>query len=139
MKRHAALQDLSRDHHSTLALAQKIIRAVGANDETAVLALTKKVKDFEGELKAHFEKEECSVFRLLSENHPEYPLIGQEYLDEHKVLLRYSRQVILAPSLANLEAFAILLRDHTRKEERILFPLVEECFSEAELLSIDEE
>lgn len=139
MKRHTALLSLSREHHSTLSLAQKIIRAVDASDDASIPALTKMVNDFESELEKHFRKEELGVFRLLAANHPEHQAVGQKYLDEHKTLLNYSRQVVLAPSLANLEAYAILLRDHTRREERVLFPLVEACFSETELLSITTE
>lgn len=136
MKRHIALQDLSRDHHGTLSLAQKIIRAVQTNDESAVAALTEKVREFHSELETHFQKEEQGVFRLLFEKHPEHKPMGQIYLNEHKMLLNYSHQVTQAPSLAHLEVFAMLLKDHTRREERVLFPLLEKCFSEVELMSI---
>lgn len=139
MKRHTALQSLSRDHHSTLSLAQKIIRAVQANDESAIAVLTEAVSNFHSDLELHFQKEECGVFRILLENHPEHASIIPTYLDEHKLLLNYSHQVTRTPSLGHLEAFAMLLKDHTRREERVLFPLVEECFSETELLSIHKE
>ncbi len=139
MKRHNALKSLSREHHLTLSLAQKIIRAVEANDESAIPELATLVKDFDNDLKEHFQKEERGLFRVLSENYSEFQSVSQEYLDEHKLLLSYSRKVILSPSMENLAAYAVLLKAHTRKEERVLFPLVEQCFSEAELSSIAKE
>lgn len=136
MKRHPALQYLSHEHHATLSLAQRILRAAQRDDESALAELTAKVRDFHPDLEMHFQKEESGVFHPLCKLYPEHIPLAQTYLDEHKLLLAYSHQATESPSLAHLAQFALLLKEHTRREERDLFPLIEACFSEAELTSI---
>lgn len=137
MKRHVGLQDISREHQHTLSLAQQIIRAVQADDDELMDALSKKAHTFyERELKPHFQQEEDSFFRILSQEYSEHQDLVDGYLDEHKILRKLASQLDDLSSHQQLEAFALLLKSHTRREERELFPMIETCFTEAQLQAV---
>ena len=138
MKRHVGLQDISREHQHTLSLAQQIIRAVQANDLNVMDSLTKKAHTFyHQELKPHFQQEEDSFFRILSQEYPEHQPLVANYLAEHKMLSDMAVQLGSASTSHQLlEDFALLLKSHTRKEERELFPMIEFCFTESQLRTI---
>ena len=134
MKRHPALQAISREHHQTLSLSQQIIRAVKDNNLELMNELSEKVAIFsEQDLKPHFKKEEESFFKVIAQEYPEHQSTADIYLNEHKQLLEMG-SAITSASPQQLEDFAILLKSHTRNEERILFPLIEKCFSEEQLV-----
>ena len=137
MKRHPALQDFSREHQHTLSLAQQIIRAVQANKTEVMEELAGKVYAFyENELKKHFKQEEETFFKILIQEYPQYKSLAEGYLKEHSELLNMAIKLGCNPSSQlskELETFALLLKSHTRKEERELFPMIEDCFTEQQL------
>ena len=137
MKRHPALQTFSREHQHTLSLAQQIIRAVKTEDQPLLFDLKGKVYRFyKDELIPHFEHEEASFFKIIADNYPQYHQLIEPYLAEHKTLLAMAKRIGELSEddhlSDELEAFAILLKSHTRKEERELFPMIEDCFSDSE-------
>ena len=139
MKRHFSLQKFSHDHQHTLALALRIKNALAKQDKSEFLALSQEVCDFyQSVLKSHFNNEENSFFLILSKQYPEHNLMVNNYLAEHKKLRNLVRQLAEEPKDASqlLNDFAILLKSHTRNEERELFPLIEATFSDKELHSV---
>ena len=125
MKRSAALQPLSREHHSALKLAKACERAVLARDEATLalaLACRHALQVYADELAAHFLCEERTLLPLLTGT-PEQSL-AERTLSEHSQL-----HDLLAGLRRNdaeaLHRFGIGLAAHVRFEERELFPALE--------------
>ena len=105
MKRHSVLIELSQEHHHTLALCLRILRAPEQNHQTDI---TKHYVDLE----QHFIHEETLFAPLWDKlNRPE--------------LRRLFREAQFDRAEWNT-TFATLLRDHARFEERELFPAMEQ-------------
>src|SRR5688500_18476139 len=69
IKRHAALQALSRDHHHGLLLSWKLREGIKRKIEPA--RMMKYIRWFwVTQLKPHFEEEEKHVFTVLDRSHP---------------------------------------------------------------------
>jgi len=129
MKRHIALQPLSREHHGALLLAQLLRTDVpdyaglpSANPEKALYAR----KLFQETLERHFEKEE-TIFNQSKGLHKDIDILIEEIIAEHKTLTRLFHE--LAPATVSseqLNSLGQLLNTHVRKEERVLFPLLEQ-------------
>lgn len=123
MKRSAALQPLSREHHTALTLAKACERAAQSRDKEQVAKTCQHViQAFSDELEPHFQVEEQSLLPLLhdAENRP----LEQRTLADHRqlrVLLDGLRQ----NDIAALDNFGKLLSAHVRFEERELFPTLE--------------
>ena len=121
MKRSAALQPLSREHHSALKLAQACQRAALARDEAAA-ACQNALQVYADELAAHFFCEEQTLLPLLLAT-PQQPL-AERTLAEHRQL--YALLAGLRRNdAAALQRFGVCLAAHVRFEERELFPALE--------------
>lgn len=129
MKRHIALQPLSREHHGALLLAQLLRTDVpdyaglpSGNLEKALYAR----KLFQETLERHFEKEE-TIFNQSKDLHNDIDTLIEEIIAEHKTLTRLFHELAPATvSSVQLNSLGQLLNTHIRKEERILFPLLEQ-------------
>ncbi len=121
MKRSAALQPLSREHHTALKLAKACERAALAGDEIA-LACRNALQAYADELAAHFLCEEQTLLPLLTGT-PEQSLADRT-VSEHRQL-----QALLEGLRRNdadaLQRFGVCLAAHVRFEERMLFPALE--------------
>lgn len=119
MKRHAALQQLSREHHIALKLARLARFACDSGNEAAILEASRTISEhFQEEIDAHFEREEIDLL-------PAMAAIGEtelvrRTLAEHLELRTVSGQ-LQHPTAACLARFGQLLYDHVRFEERELF------------------
>ena len=139
MKRHESLAPLSREHHSALILAQLIKRnapdyrgmptTIGDKVEYALTV-------YNNDLKKHFTKEEAMLQEVKS-IHPAIAKLAEEIIAEHTLL------TVLFLSLKNTwDQEAVLnelgneLDAHIRKEERVLFPLIQEYCTEEMLQKI---
>jgi len=129
IKRHIALQGLSRDHHHGLLLAWKIRKGFSKNIPTERM---KNYVDwfFETYLIPHFDLEEAHIF----------PVLGMEHegvvraLAEHRRLIRlYREQEDLHVVLTRIEEE---LEQHIRFEERQLFNEIQRVASPAQLAKI---
>jgi hypothetical protein len=120
MKRDARLHALSSDHHHALVLARRIERAAVASVAEAAADLR---GHFDRELAPHFAVEE----RVLL---PALRLAGLDALAERTLADHASLREHLAAAERGehprLLAFAALLTEHVRFEERELFPACEE-------------
>lgn len=132
MKRDEALAPLSREHHSSLILAQLLKKSApdyrdlpGKPVEKAVYAMAQ----YEANIKDHFIKEEVILERMKG-LHPEIARLTGEIKDEHVQLRALFKSLNTADDLENrLNLLGNLLYDHIRKEERVLFPLLQENYT----------
>lgn len=134
MRRHLALQPLSREHHKGLLLAQLL-----RNDapDYKGLPIDRKgkiiyaISSYKDELHNHFQKEEA-ILAIARSIKIELDQLIDEILNEH-VLLRNQFDSLDTDSTTEeaLHELGICLNNHIRKEERILFPLLESCCSES--------
>jgi len=123
MKRSEALQPLSREHHTALALAKACERAVQSRDEEKVNKTCQRViQAFSDELEPHFQYEEQSLLPLLRS--PENQPLEQRTWEDHRQL-RALLDGLRQNNIEALDRFGKLLSDHVRFEERELFPMLE--------------
>ena len=116
MKRHPLLIELSQEHHHTLALCVRILRAPETDHRHDI---TEHFIDLE----KHFAKEETMFAPLWDKlNRAD---LRSRFEQEHARLRELFRHAQWNDAAWNTE-FATLLRDHARFEERELFPALEE-------------
>ncbi len=133
MKRHPALQTLSRDHQHALAVALALTRATA---QSAPAAAREFLSFWHSEGGAHFRSEEEILLPAYAARaDPRHPAVVQTLID-HIVIRRDAALVEGAPELATLQALGVQLSAHVRLEERELFPLVEETLPEDELRAV---
>ncbi|MCB9034647.1 MAG: hemerythrin domain-containing protein [Chitinophagales bacterium] len=130
LKRHIALQAVSREHHHTLLFCWKIRE--GLRKEIA----TKRIKLYAdwfwtNYLQAHFEHEEQYILPLLDEKNPLY----QQTINEHNTIqdLFLTNTNDLKESLAQIDTAIVA---HIRFEERKLFAFIQEHANEEDLQSL---
>lgn len=132
MKRHAALQSLSREHHSALVLALACKRAAESGDEGRMRETSATaVSSFATELEPHFREEEHALLPLL--NQAGRPELVQRTLDEH-MLLRGLVDALNKQEYSRLAEFGKALSDHVRFEENELFPGAEQAVPAEQLV-----
>ena len=129
MKRHRALQPLSRDHHIALTVALKLRRATETDaDEVREAFLAFWTENGAG----HFRVEEDVLLPAFAEHgDPDDPRVVTMLLDH--VRIRAQARAI-ARGGADVDALHTLgsaLERHVRLEEREVFPLIEEALSPA--------
>jgi hemerythrin-like domain-containing protein len=130
MKRAAALQPLSHDHHAGLAFVARLRRALRTGTDLA---------DWPDEIAAfwrdhlvpHFADEEATVLPVLEAG---APALAEQMTREHREVERIVREVEATP--ASLERFADALAAHIRFEERETFPAAERLADAATLAAI---
>lgn len=131
LKRHKALQPLSRDHHHGLLLSWKIRSGFSKNIEFERI---KSYADwfFEHQLIPHFDLEEEHIFPLLEADND----MVKRALAEHRRLKRlFAETKDVEKSLHKIEEE---LEQHIRFEERILFPEIQKNATDAQLALIED-
>ena len=123
MKRSAALQPLSREHHTALTLAKTCERAAqsGVAGQVAT-ACQRALLAFTNELEPHFQIEEQSLLPLL--NSAENQQLVQRTLADHREL-RSLIEGLRQNDAEALDSFGKRLSAHVRFEVRELFPALE--------------
>ncbi len=131
-RRHESLIPLSHGHHHGLVLSLRIRRTLARSglDADALRELARAVVAFfESDLAWHFAAEEEGLFPLMEANLGRLALI-EELREEHDRFRAWiealRRSMKTTPSAETLQAFGVLLHDHIRKEERVLFPIFEQ-------------
>ena len=139
MKRHEALKPLSREHHGALLLAQVLRNDVPDYKGMPTLVADKAayaLETFRNSLQPHFDKEEQVLAKVKNCN-AELDILIDEIKNEH---------IELSASFLSLAQAAVpekvlhqlgeKLITHIRKEERVLFPLIETSCSDKLLSDI---
>jgi hemerythrin-like domain-containing protein len=132
MKRSEALAPLSRDHHQGLFVALQLKRA---EPGTAASARQAFVSFFEEDGARHFRAEEEVLLPAYARHaEPDRPEVVR-VLVEHVELRRRAQDLAATPEpeVAELRELGERLEAHIRHEERVLFPMIEEALTEAEL------
>jgi iron-sulfur cluster repair protein YtfE (RIC family) len=131
IKRHKALQPLSRQHHFGLLFSWKLRKGFSKNIEMERMQEYAKWF-YEHEIKPHFKDEEKYLFPILEDDNE----LVERALKEHRRLKRlFNDTKNTEKSLNNLEEE---LDAHIRFEERILFNEIQKVATEAQLEKIEE-
>ncbi|MFT3747267.1 MAG: hemerythrin domain-containing protein [Agriterribacter sp.] len=129
MKRHEALAPLSREHHGALILAQVMKRGAPAYKGMPVDTEGKivyAIDFFYAHLTEHFGREEAILEKVKNVNE-EIDALSKEIVREHEALKNGFIELKAADDkIAALDELGKMLEAHVRKEERVLFPLIEE-------------
>jgi len=136
MKRASELAALSREHHHSLRLAKRCLDTLASGDEKALRALCREIAaDFDTTWERHFADEEAVIFSVTDTLDGEIRELGRRLVAEHDRMRELARRMAQG-DCSGLESFGRLLRDHTRLEERRLFPLVERSFTPEQLAAV---
>ncbi|UPS91594.1 hemerythrin domain-containing protein [Bizionia sp. M204] len=129
LKRHKALQPLSREHHHGLLLSWKIRSGFSKNVSVERM---KTYADwfFENHLIPHFELEEAEIFSILDSQNE---LVKKALADHRRLKRLFAEDSSLDKSLSKIEEE---LEQHIRFEERILFPEIQKVATEEQLQHI---
>ncbi len=131
MKRHDALAALSRDHHHALVVAQRLKRA---GETTAAEAREAFLDYWRADGQRHFrEEEEILLPTYAGFADPDQPLVARVLID-HIRIRRLAHEVAGdSPDVDVLQMLGEQLGEHVRREERELFPLLEQALPDTEL------
>lgn len=131
MKRHDALAPLSRDHHHALVVAQRLKRA---GEATAANARQAFLEYWRADGQRHFREEEDILLpSFAGYGDPEAPIVARVLIDHVRIRRLADEVAAERPPIGVLQALGEQLGDHVRREERELFPLIEQALPEAEL------
>ncbi|MBR9853450.1 MAG: hemerythrin domain-containing protein [Algicola sp.] len=126
IKRHSALQGVSREHHHGLLLSWKIRTGLSKNISPERI---KKYMDwfFQNYLIPHFELEETYIFPIIGNDHPWI----KKALKDHKELTElFTSPIADVSTLGQVEE---KLEQHIRFEERQLFNHIQEVANDVQL------
>lgn len=132
IKRHTALQPISREHHHGLLLSWKIRQGFSFGIATERM---KKYTDWfwKNQLQSHFDFEESYIFPILVKEHK----LIKKALREHRRLKRLFAATDKIER--NLSLIEEELTAHIRFEERVLFQEVEAIATTEQLETIQRE
>ncbi len=137
MKRAEQLQKLSREHHGSLVMAKNITEIAENGSEADLLEAIKTVTQYyDDELELHFQHEERTIFSLIFRQYKEHIGTATALLKEHGFIRMLIPKLTLDTAREDLAEFALVLKNHTRMEERELFPIIESLFSDEQLDAI---
>ena len=141
MKRDESLAPLSRDHHGSLILAQLLKKNApvykGLPTEPAEKAKYAQ-EQFTAHIKSHFIKEEA-ILELIKDCDEAVIDLAADVFNEHQQLEDLFSALSTTDDLvATMHILALTLQDHIRKEERVLFPLLQQHCSAEQLQEIHE-
>lgn len=139
MKRHESLAPLSREHHPSLLLAQLLKENAPAYKGMPADPPSKAAyanKQFVSSIQPHFRKEEQMLEKVKNLD-AGIELLAAEIVQEHRELEAAFLAIAASADLVNdLDKLGKSLEQHIRKEERVLFPLIEKYCPEEKLLEI---
>jgi len=139
MRRHESLAPLSREHHSSLLLAQLLKKDAPAYRGMPAEPASKAayaIEQFLSSIQPHFRKEEQMLGKVKKLN-TEIDVLADEIIQEHRELTDDFIAIRLSGDLVgDLDKLGKKLEKHIRKEERILFPLIEQYCPEEMLAAI---
>ena len=131
LKRHAALQPLSREHMGGLIQARSLRQTADLDREDRVRAIAEFVDAWRSEIRPHFDDEERLLLPLVRSS-----ALRDRLLDEHATLRGLAERCEREPEVAASDAelvrqLGVKLHDHIRWEEREFFEAVQRDHPEA--------
>lgn len=125
LKRHEALQPLSREHMNGLVMARNLKRAADGTEADRRRVVEDFLHAWKSEIAHHFDDEERLLMDLIAAAD-----VRDRLLDEHRVLRDLAHRCendrdAIARDPQTLRQLGVLLHDHIRWEERVLFELVQ--------------
>lgn len=139
LKRHESLKPLSRHHMIALHLALKLSRVGTDKSKLTPQEMKEELREFwEPNGQQHFREEEEVVLTAFAKY---APINRPEIIDmllEH-VTIRSLIDTILTSTTLELEQMhelSNILEAHVRKEERIIFPMIEKALPEEVLIEL---
>ena len=139
MKRHPSLAPLSRDHHAALILAQLLKENAPAYKglPTSVSGKAEYAAAFyKTHLIKHFVQEEKMLKKLGSKNEVLATLASEIFYEHERLTEMFTSIGSSDGQVKVLNQLGYELEAHIRKEERMLFPLLQQHCSEEELKSL---
>ena len=140
MNRHESLAPLSREHHTALILAQLLKKGAPVYKGLPTLPKDKArfaEKMFANILQQHFTKEE-TLLEIVKGYHEEIKKLALEITQEHAQLTVGFNSLDSTIDLEEkMDVLGKALDRHIRKEERVLFPLIQQYCPAEILASID--
>ncbi|MAU16955.1 MAG: cation-binding protein [Muricauda sp.] len=132
IKRHSALQGVSREHHHGLLLCWKIRTGLSKNIPPERI---KAYVDwfYETYLVPHFDMEETYIFPILGKDHP---WIRKAFADHRRLNRLFTTPTANMKTLGQIEE---TLEQHIRFEERQLFNHVQQVASATQLEIIEKQ
>ena len=141
MKRDGALVPLSRDHNRSLILAQLLRKNAPVYRDLPAEPWNKAKYaqgQFEANIKTHFSKEE-KMLNKVKDCHAAVGVVADDIKSEHQKPVALFSSLTNTDDLANtMDLPAVTLPDYIRKEERELFPLLQQHCSLAQIQEIYE-
>lgn len=141
MKRHEVLVPLSREHHYALILAQLLKKDAPNYNGLPTDAIGKveyTLQLFKSKLKHHFAVED-KLLAVAKHYHHSIAHLTEEIKSEHEQLTKMILELSKSKQLENdLDKLGTFLEMHVRKEERILFPLIQEHCDETTMQQLKE-
>lgn len=135
MKRTKELEWLARQHHTALVLARSVQRVDPGDSEAVAAAIAQVLRNFDGELDAHFRFEEE---RLL----PALESVGEGERVRHTLVDHAGLRDLVARlrtgEATSLKPYGELLNAHIRFEDRDLFVVAETLLPPEILATLDE-
>jgi iron-sulfur cluster repair protein YtfE (RIC family) len=137
MRRHSSLIPLSQDHHHGLVLAQLIKKGAPVYEKLpkTLEAKVEYTKNFyKNDLSYHFYEEEKILYPSVKNKNKELDNLFNEIFSEHSEITSLIDALASSDQQGEiLNKLGFLLESHIRKEERKLFPAVQEVLTSAEL------
>ena len=143
MKRHKSLIFISHDHYHGLQLAQ-LIRKNAPKFKNLPNELEGKknytINFYENDLLHHFYLEENIILPAVKGRNKEIDKLFEEIIIEHKNIEKSIESLKENTNIEDkLNEIGILLQNHIRKEEQILFEKIQKELTENELQKLEEE
>lgn len=144
MFRHEALRPLSRRHQGVLLFARDLkyhLKALREDRDSPHPDVVAKLLAFWPVLQRHFEAEETLLVpRILDaapDGHPALDRLRRDHARVRELVTRLQDDTAAADDLDLLQELRDLLHDHTRDEERVLYPFAEEILGPERLAAIE--
>lgn len=142
MKRHVTLVPFSRDHHEALILSRLMQKDAPSYKGLPRDILGKAIYAlgfFQDKLLPHFQAEEHCIAAVVMGKDPQLDRKLTEMIQEHRQLSDLFRSIPGSNSQDTLlHDTGKLLEKHIRTEERELFPLIEQLFTDEFLVQISD-
>lgn len=130
LKRHPALQPLSKEHHQILLLGFKIRQGLKNKVEPERI-MNYCVWFFEAYLQPHFEKEQTHLSHILGEVSDDISKLKQNHQEVEEAFHNISA------SYSVLQNFEDLIVSHVRFEERVLFQDIQTKLTENDICYLE--